>query len=379
MLTQEQQIFDRIKKAENILITFDKNWRGDSVASALAFLLFLRKMEKQVDIVADKPTLTKELSFLPDYSIIGNKLKNIRKFIIKLDTTNGKIGKVKYHKEENHLEFIIFPETGFFKAENISTRAGEFKYDLIIALDTPDLESLGPIFEDNADFFYNVPIINIDHNPRNENFGQINLIDINALSTTEILFHLFSNYSKDYIDAGIATCLLAGIITKTKNFKTQNITPQVLSTSSELVALGGDREKIVGHLYRSRQLHVLKLWGRILAGLKSDLENKLIWTVLTEEDFTNTNTDENDLPEVVEELITNIPQANIVVIIYEINENDVNALIFSVKNIDVLSLVKKWHAEGTKTLTKINFRKKIEEIEGELLPVLKENIQRIIP
>lgn len=377
MLTQKQQIFERIKKAEHILITFNKNWHGDSVASALAFFLFLKKLDKRADIVADKPTLIKELSFLPNYSDIQNKLENLRKFIIKLDTANNKIGKIKYHKEDDYLEFIVFPESGSFSHENISSRSGEFKYDLIIALDAPDLESLGYIFETNTEFFYNVPIINIDHNPSNESFGQINLVDINALSVTEILFGLFDDYSKDLIDAEIATCLLAGIITKTKNFKTQNITPRILATSSELVALGGEREKIVGHLYRSRQLHVLKLWGTILSGLKSDLDNKLIWTILTKENFTKTGTNEDDLPEVVEELITNIPQASIIVIIYELENNNTRALIFSVKNIDVLSLTKKWHAEGTKTLTKINFQKKLNEIENEILPVLKENIQRM--
>ncbi len=37
---------------------------------------------------------------------------------------------------------------------NITTSAGAFAYDLIVALDAPDLNSLGAIYEQNAEFFY---------------------------------------------------------------------------------------------------------------------------------------------------------------------------------------------------------------------------------
>ncbi len=54
MLIQEQQIFEQIKKAKHILITFNKIWNGDAVASALAIYLFLKKLDKDVDITAEK-------------------------------------------------------------------------------------------------------------------------------------------------------------------------------------------------------------------------------------------------------------------------------------------------------------------------------------
>ena len=45
MLTQEQQIFEQIKKADNILVTFKSAWSGDAVASSLALFLFLKKQK----------------------------------------------------------------------------------------------------------------------------------------------------------------------------------------------------------------------------------------------------------------------------------------------------------------------------------------------
>ncbi|MCK4554422.1 DHH family phosphoesterase, partial [Candidatus Parcubacteria bacterium] len=274
MLTQEQQIFEQINKANNILITFRKTWNGDSVASALAMFLFLKKLDKNADIAAEKFDNGRLFSFLPSFNEIKDTVENLRKFIISLDIANTKVNQIKYKMEDNTLNFIISPHDGFFTHEDISSRASGFKYDLIIALDTPDLESLGKIYDNDTEFFYKTPIINIDHHSNNEEFGQINHIQLTAVATTEILFSLFDSYSRDLIDENIATCLLAGMISKTRSFKTPNITPNALLSASQLISLGARREEIVNQFYRSRSLNVLKLWGRVLARLSSSMDNK---------------------------------------------------------------------------------------------------------
>ena len=135
MLTQQQQIFEQIKKAENILITFKKTWNGDAVASALAMYLFLKKMDKQVTIAAEKFATGKLFSFLPSYAKISNNLDNLRKFVISLDITNTKVDKIKYTIEDNVLNFVISPQGGFFTPDDISSKASGFKFDLIITID----------------------------------------------------------------------------------------------------------------------------------------------------------------------------------------------------------------------------------------------------
>lgn len=380
MLTQDQQIFEQIKKAQNILITFNKTWSGDAVASALAFGMVLKKMDKKFDIAAEKLERADTFKFLPNYNDIKENIENLRKFIISLDTTNSKIEKIKYKKEEHSIEFIVYPSDGFFTHENIASRAGEFKYDLIITFDTPDLESLGRIYDRDTEFFYKTPIINIDHHSNNEGYGQINKTELTNISTSEIVFNILNDNYKDLIDENIATCILAGIISKTNNFKTQNITPQVLSVSSQLIALGARREQIVSKLYRSRSLNILKLWGRVLARLSSANDNKLVWSVLTKQDFAKTNADENEIPEVINELITNIPQAIIIVIIFESELNDqvvTKAIVHTMKNINSLDLVKKFNPIGTKSFARITLTKNPKEAETEIIETIKENLGRM--
>lgn len=388
MLNQNQQIFEQIKKANNIVITFNKLWNGDAVASALAMYLILKKMDKNVDIVAEQLDHGKSFRFLPAFGKISNCFDNLRKFVISLNTSNAKVEKIKYHAEADSLNFIISPKEGFFTKDDITTHAGSFKYDLIITLDTPDLESLGTIYDNDTEFFYQVPIINIDHRSENEEYGQINNVQITAIATSEILFNLITEYSRDLIDEDIATCLLAGIISKTKSFKTQNITPSSLSASAQLIAMGARREEIVNHLYRSRPLNVLKLWGRVLARLTGDLDNMLIWSVLTSADFTKTSSAEEDLNEVIDELILNIPQAKVIVLFYETTEKNIDdnqeseetvtkALIYSIRNINSLQLAKQWHPVGTKSLVKITLNKNIFDAEKEVSDSLKEQLQQM--
>ena len=161
MLTQEQQIFEQINKASNILITFKKTWNGDAVASALALFLFLKKMDKNLTLAAEQFGPDKLYAFLPAYAEIKHGIDNPRKFIVSLDTTNTKVSQIKYTQEENKLNFIISPKDGFFTAADVSSSASGFKYDLIIVVSTPDLESLGLIYDNDAEFFYNIdPLLN---------------------------------------------------------------------------------------------------------------------------------------------------------------------------------------------------------------------------
>lgn len=386
MLNQEQQIFEQVKKAQSILITFNKVWNGDTISSALALFLFLQKIGKSVEVAAEKFDNGKLYSFLPAYNKIQNNLDNLRKFIISLDITNAKVDKIKYKIEDNVLDFIISPKDGFFTHDDIKTRSGSFKYDLIITLDTPDLESLGTIYDNDTEFFYQVPIINIDHHSNNEEYGQINHIELTTIATAEILFNLFTAYAADKIDEDIATCLLSGIISKTRSFKTQNITPQALSISSQLISMGARREEIVNKLYRSRSMNVLKIWGRVLARLSGELEDSLVWSTLSKIDFDKTGTTEKDLNEVIDELIINIPQAKIVVMFFETEHLDKKtgnrqktnkAIIYSIKNINSLNLVKKWNPEGTKGFACISGPGNIAEFEKEVIEHIKENLKKL--
>ena len=378
MLSTEQQILEQIKKSESILITAPGNKNGDSIASSLAFFLFLKKMGKKADIIIEKDHINKDYSFLTSFSEIKDATAGIQKLVVSLDTTNTKVDQVKYVVEDNRLDFVITPKEGVFTGKEVTSCVCDYKYDLIISLGAAELDNYGKFYEEYADFFYKTPIINIDHESINEEFGQINLVQLTAVSISEILFNLFKSYNEKSIDEDTSTCLLAGMIIKTRSFKSQSVTPQSLEAAAGLISLGARRDEIITHLYRSRSLNVLKLWGRVLARLNSSLNDSLIWSILGHSDFLKTASREEDLQEVIDELIVNIPKAKVIVLIYETSENITKALLYSTKSIDVLEIAKGLNPTGAKNLAKISLNIPLAEAEKQIINQIEPLIKKIL-
>jgi len=379
MLNQPQQVFEQIKKANTILVTTAQNPSDEAVASALATYLYLQKLGKKTDIVIDNYENHEQLKFLSHTTDIKTILENLRKFIISLDLRQTKVGQIQYKAEKESLDFIVSPVNGFFSMKDVSTRSSDFKYDLIITISTKDLESLGKIYERDNDFFYQTTIINIDHQPANESYGQINIINLNAVSTAEQLFELFQTIDRSVIDENIATCLLTAIIVATKSFKTNNVTPTTLTTSSQLITLGARRDEIVNNLYRSRSLNLLKLWGLTLARLTTTQDGKIISSIINPEDFEKTKTTANDLKDVIDELIVNVPQAKIIILAYKNKETieKTEAIVFGVKNLNIMELLSKFNPVGTNSRVDLTSQKSLKEFEKEILDQLSEKIVKL--
>ena len=361
-LAADKQTLEALKRSEHALVTFRRDWSVDAVASALALARVLERRGKRVDVVAEGFVPNKSVGFLPGVDRIKPGFVQLQKFIISLDISKTKIDELSYDLQGDKLKVFITPKDGQFDGRDVTTAASEFKYDLIVTVDTPDYPSLGGLFSANTDFFYHRPTINFDSEPGNEQFGNINMVDITATSTAEVLYELFKSSGEHFLDEDTATCLLAGMIAKTRSFKTPSVTPKTLDAASQLIAAGARRDEIVQNLYRTRSLSTLKLWGRALARLKYDAAAKFAWTLLVRQDFIHAGAKEEFLPDVIDELILNSPEAEIVGVLYEqeaVGEPGrtagICALVSSDKYADSLGLVSSLKPEGTRRLARICF------------------------
>ena len=283
--TPTQQAIDVLSKSNNIVIVLPNNSTTDAVSSGLGLFLTLEKMEKKVKIVCSEFDLPPHHNFLPKSKEIRSDLTALRKFIISLDLTRTKVQELSYDISSNKkkLDIFITPKDGFFESRDVTTSASSYEYDAIVVIDTPTLDGVGKIYDNNTEFFYHTPIINIDHNPANEYFGEINLVDLVATSTSEIIFELLKQMEIT-LDEYVATSLLTGIISKTKSFQSTTVTPKSLAISSHLIENGARRDDIIKNLYRTKSINTLKLWGRALARLKTELNGKIVWSLLNKQD-----------------------------------------------------------------------------------------------
>lgn len=388
MKNKEEQILDQVNKASRILVTGHAPWNEELITNALALKMYLEKSGKKCDIVIENGEKTEFLkpsrenfSIFKGFGDIKKELKITRDFTVSINISDAEIENIKYKVNESYLNFFIRLSQGQLSQEDIQTENTSFDYDLIIVLNTPDLELLGELYKKNPEFFYNTPIVNIDNQPSNDEYGQINLVQITSVSVAELLYCLFTEHNPELIDTEIATCLLGSIIYKTKNFKTF-VTPNILNTTSQLISCGGDKERIIDKFYRSRNLNALKLWGRALNNLSSlkGIDNKLIWTTLHSQDFRDTETTEKELIELVDEIVVHIPKVNVVAVFYEKEKENGeklrNFLIYSHKNINLKNLLKEYSPSGNEKVIQAQSSQDLEAMKKGVISSLLETIKQ---
>ncbi|MBI5152793.1 DHH family phosphoesterase [Candidatus Peregrinibacteria bacterium] len=316
----KKQIVELIKKSGRILIMPSSPADGDSIGSALSLYLILKKLGKETTVAAMDP-IPDIYDFLPAIGAISDKVTASKDFIITLDCSKTKIANIKSLIEDDKTNIVISPKGGRFSSKNISFNYGPEKYDLVITVDTAAVEQLGHLYEDNIDMFNQVPVINIDHHISNEQFGRVNYVDYMASSTTELLIPIIEELEKStgqiLLDDDIATLLLAGIITDTGSFQNANTTPKSFDVAAYLVAKGGRQQEIIQKIYKTKPLSTLKLWGRVLSKIQIDEKYKFVWSVVTQKDFKDTGSNEEEVGEIIDDLLSNAPGAEVVLLLKE--------------------------------------------------------------
>lgn len=323
----QKNIIDLIKRSQKILILPSSPPDGDSLGSAIALYIALRKLQKEVTVICSDP-VPDVYDFLPNMKIVGSKLISSNDFIITLDCKKIKVDKIKSSIEDDKVNIIISPKEGHFSEGDISFNKGEIAYDLIITVDCAELQQLRKIYEDNIEMFHQIPVINIDHHISNTHFGKINHVDIMSSATTELLLPLFEELAKDMqvdlIDEDIATLLLTGIITDTGSFQNANTTPKSFEIASDLIAYGARQQEIIQYIYKTKQLSQLKLWGRVLSKIQTDERHRIVWSVVSQQDFRDTGSREDETGDIIDELMTNAPGAEIILLIKEKKDDSIS-------------------------------------------------------
>lgn len=320
--TPKQQIHEMIKKSSCPLILIPENPEGDAIASALALFLILKKMGKN-PCIASSTAIAEKFLFLPKQEEIRHNISSERAYKISLGVGNNEIKELSYEQTGGLLNINITTKSDCVSKDSLALEPSKFKYDLIFILSAPDLESLGKLYFDNTDLFFQTPIINIDHHPSNEYFGTVNLIEVTSASTAEIMAELKETILPEKTDAEITTLLLAGIIAETNNFQSSAINPNTFTIAASLLAAGAKQEEIIKNFYKTKPLSVLKLIGQIVSNMSFDPEYSLAWAKLSQNDFEKNNASPHDIDMAINELVNNSKDIDILLITYQNNEKNI--------------------------------------------------------
>jgi phosphoesterase RecJ-like protein len=127
-------------------------------------------------------------------------------------------------------------------------------------------------------------VLNIDHHHDNTCFGTVNLVDVDASSTAEIVYELVKALGVS-VTPEIASALYVGLITDTGRFMYENTTPSAHRMAAELIEAGVDVHDIYRRLYERVPLEKLRLVARTLDKVEVVEHGALAIAYITEDDY----------------------------------------------------------------------------------------------
>ncbi|HVW66770.1 MAG TPA: bifunctional oligoribonuclease/PAP phosphatase NrnA [Candidatus Peribacteraceae bacterium] len=376
-----QAALQAIEQHQRILISPHANVDPDGLSSALACYQIFTAMGKEVTVICPD-TKPDSLSFLPGFEKLEEEVKENKDFVVTINLDEGaEIDKLRYTVEDHRVNIIVVPKKGRIRSQQISLSEGESKYDLLVIVDTADLALLGSLYTEHVDLFADVPILNIDHHISNTNYGQLQMIDPTAASATEVLYNWFLQVPqfRDKITPDLATLLLTGLITDTRSFQNPNTTPRSLEVAAELLEKGARQQEIIQHIYKTKPLSTLKIWGRALNHIQVDPQSRIVWSSISKEDLAEMEATSKETHGILDELISTIPDADVYVLFTEMEDGGLKASMRSTAAIDVSQLAARTYggggharASGFRVKSFDNFQLQVLEC----IQKLKEGIQK---
>ncbi len=135
--------------------------------------------------------------------------------------------------------------------------------DIVFCLDFSNLKRA----EDLQDAIRETKAIKVlvDHHLEPERFAQYEQWTTEAASTAGLIFQLIGEMGEQHlVDADIANCLYAGLMTDTGGFRHSNTTQKEFMIASELVGHGANPSLVAKLIYDNNTIERLRLTGFVL-------------------------------------------------------------------------------------------------------------------
>lgn len=306
----EKQIYRAINTAHYPLLISHENPDGDTLGASLALSYHLTKEGRQHQhFCIDNPAYY--FSYLPQIEKINSSQENI-------DLHN---------------------------------------HDLVIAIDCGSIKRTG-LAENLEKMRNSLSIINIDHHQSNDYFGQYNLVNPAASSTSEIMYKFFTINSLK-IDKYIATALLTGILSDTMNFTNAATTKESLKIAAELLKYGARTSQIFNNLMQNRNLFALKFWGKILSRTEIHPEYNFAYTAITREDLSSAAIEREDIDGLAN-FLSSLQDVNFILVLSEEENQTIKGSLRTTKDdIDVAKIAKIFGGGGHKKAAGFKVEKNI--------------------
>lgn len=211
-----------------------------------------------------------------------------------------------------------------------STFSSQTKYDVYFALDCND-ERLGPALP----MYLNAATkVNIDHHVSNQGCGDINIVEPDRSSTSELVYDMMDTSA---VDTDIAQAIYIGIIHDTGVLKYSCTTPRTLQVAAELIAYGFDFSKLIEETFYEKTYAQTKIMGKAVLDSELLMEGKCLAGMVSRELMQEFLVGTKDFDGIVNQLIA-VKGVECALFAYETGDMEYKFSMRSKGNVDVASV-----------------------------------------
>ena len=232
-------VLDVFDRHQYFALSTHINPDGDAIGSELALYSFLKELGKHV-LIFNADAVPKIYQFLP------------------------------------FCDAVLPPDT-----------APEYSPEILVVLDAGMLKRIGDDL--CRTLIPTKGIVNIDHHATASHFGSYNLVEVEASSTSEIVYQLIKHHGTP-IGRDRALCIYTGIMFDTGCFRYANSTPAAHQIAADLINAGVTVDEIYRLVYETAPVGRIRLLGEVLQTLGITPDGKIAWGYATQEMFRKTGT-----------------------------------------------------------------------------------------
>ncbi|HJV46699.1 MAG TPA: bifunctional oligoribonuclease/PAP phosphatase NrnA [Bacillota bacterium] len=253
------------------------------------------------------------------------------------------------------------------QVQNLTAHPLEQKYNYAIALDCGDYKRLGKSAEYLAE---NAELLNIDHHPTNDLFGQVNLVRTDACATCEILYDLVIELGIS-LTVSLANNLYMGILTDTGGFRYSNTNSEVMRKAADLLSHGVKPAEIAERCLETISSTYIRLLQLVLPTLELSSDGKVAKLTITQEMVESSGASSEDMEGIVN-YARNIEGVEVGILLKQVDHDLVKMSLRSRQEVDVSAIAKALGGGGHARAAGCSFRGSLEEAGAALEQKLKE-------
>ncbi len=347
-----KKICASVKKYNNFLITAHTSPEGDAIGAELGFYNLIKKLGKRGTIV-NEDGLPYGYDFMPGSKIIRRLAKGDKD----IDTFAPQYAGLSINPKQT---------TAF------RPRYRRIDFACFVVLDCSDLKRTGEVYKLNKNHKL---VLNIDHHISNRIFGDVNWVDPNASSCSEMVYKLYKQLRLP-MDKDTALALYTGMMTDTGSFRYSNTSSFTHQAVSELLKSGINVAQVYRDTYENIPLSEIKLLLKLLVKIEFYCQGKVAGFKITRDLFKGRRPC-IDLADFVLSFGRAIKGVEVVVVFKENfkSNKEVRVNLRSQGKVDVNKIASLFGGGGHKTAAGCTLHGEIAQVSRKLLAGIREYLK----